>query len=164
MAKRNDGGEDGKGQGPKRGRKKPSRKTDGIRKRIEEELSDLSERIGECGDGINPIEVFVIKAAMMSGMTPQSTVQERVMVERPKKYNVILHNDDFTPMGFVVELLVSVFNMEREAATRLMLDIHQNGKGIAGTYIRSIAEMKTSIVRRCAEEAQYPLHVTMERE
>lgn len=165
MAKRNEENDKDKEQKPKRGRRKSEKKMDDMRIQLIKGLSDLSEKMdAEDGEGLNPIEVFVIKAAMMAGMNPQSTVQERVKVDRPKKYNVILHNDDYTPMGFVVELLVSVFNMDRESATKLMLDIHQTGKGIAGTYIRSIAEMKISIVRRCAEEAQYPLHATMERE
>jgi len=98
------------------------------------------------------------------GPATESAVKERVKVEKPHRYNVIFHNDDETPMGFVVEMLVNVFDMEREAAAKLMMDIHTTGKGIAGTYIKSIAEMKVMMVRRCSEEAHYPLLVTMEAE
>ena len=98
------------------------------------------------------------------GPATESAVKERVKVEKPHLYNVIFHNDDETPMGFVVEMLVNVFDMEREAAAKLMMDIHTSGKGIAGTYIKSIAEMKVMMVRRCSEEAHYPLLVTMEAE
>ena len=98
------------------------------------------------------------------GPSTESAVKERVKVEKPHLYNVIFHNDDETPMGFVVEMLVNVFDMEREAAAKLMMDIHTSGKGIAGTYIKSIAEMKVMMVRRCSEEAHYPLLVTMEAE
>ena len=77
---------------------------------------------------------------------------------------MIFHNDDETPMGFVVGILENIFNMEQESAVKLMMDIHTSGKGIAGVYVKSIAEMKVMLVRHCAEEAHYPLLVTMEQE
>ena len=117
--------------------------------------------MGADGDGNKIAGIIFINAG---GPSTDAAVKERVKIERPRKYNVIFHNDDETPMGFVVEMLVNVFDMEREPAAMLMMDIHTNGKGIAGTYIKSIAEMKVMMVRRCAEEAHYPLLVTMEQE
>ena len=76
---------------------------------------------------------------------------------------MILHNDNVTPMGFVIEILVNVFSMDRTNATRLMLDIHENGSGIAGTYIKSIADSKATIVREVSMKANYPLSVTVEK-
>lgn len=92
----------------------------------------------------------------------ESDVKEEVIVEFPKKYHVILHNDDITPMGFVVEILIEIFGMEAKNAIALMLEIHTKGKGIAGTYIKSIAESKVTLVRDVALKAEYPLTATIE--
>ncbi|MBR4316815.1 MAG: ATP-dependent Clp protease adaptor ClpS [Alphaproteobacteria bacterium] len=92
----------------------------------------------------------------------ESDVKEEVIVEFPKKYHVILHNDDVTPMGFVVEILIEIFGMEAKNAIALMLEIHTKGKGIAGTYIKSIAESKVTLVRDVALKAEYPLTATIE--
>lgn len=96
--------------------------------------------------------------------TQENTVtKEKIITELPSKYNVILHNDDVTPMGFVVEILVNIFTMDRQKAVELMLEIHHKGKGIAGTYIKSIAESKVTIVRDVALKSNYPLSVTIEK-
>lgn len=92
----------------------------------------------------------------------ESEIKEKVILEPPKKYHVILHNDNITPMGFVVEILVEIFNMETKDAIALMLEIHTKGKGIAGTYIKSIAESKVTLVRDVAMKAEYPLTATIE--
>ena len=68
----------------------------------------------------------------------ETTIDEQVITELPAKYNVILKNDNVTPMGFVVEILVNVFSKERQEAIELMLEIHENGSGVAGTYIKSL--------------------------
>lgn len=129
---------------------------------LSEIVSGHGLRIKDSDEDGNKIAGIIFINA--GGPSTESAVQERVKVEKPHLYNVIFHNDDETPMGFVVEMLVNVFDMDREAAAKLMMDIHTSGKGIAGTYIKSIAEMKVMMVRRCAEEAHYPLLVTMEAE
>lgn len=93
----------------------------------------------------------------------ETHVVEKIKTELPSKYNVVFHNDDVTPMGFVVEILVNIFSMERQKAVELMMEIHQNGKGIAGTYIKSIAEAKIILVREVAVKSNYPLNVTLEK-
>ena len=82
----------------------------------------------------------------------------------PSLYKVILNNDDYTPMDFVVEILASFFNMDVEAATRIMLDVHTSGKGICGIFSREIAETKVAQVNNYSRENQHPLLCTMEKE
>lgn len=83
-------------------------------------------------------------------------------LKRPPLYRVVLINDDFTPMEFVVEVLESVFAMERNKATRVMLEVHTKGKGICGTYSYEIAETKVAQVTGIAQQQQHPLLCTME--
>ena len=83
-------------------------------------------------------------------------------LKRPSLYRVILVNDDFTPMEFVVEILESVFGMERNRATRVMLEVHTKGKGICGIFTYEIAETKVAQVMGVAQQQQHPLLCTME--
>ncbi len=88
----------------------------------------------------------------------------RAKTKRPPMYKVILLNDDYTPMEFVVDLLKTVFHKPHAEATRIMLYVHQNGMGIAGVYPYEIAETKVRAVEEMAREAEYPLKCVMERE
>ena len=83
--------------------------------------------------------------------------------KEPPVYQVILLNDDFTPMDFVVEVLERFFSMERTKATKIMLDIHSKGKGLCGVYPHEIAETKVSQVTLLAKKNQHPLLCTMEK-
>ena len=83
-------------------------------------------------------------------------------LKRPPLYRVVLINDDFTPMEFVVEVLESVFAMERNKATRVMLEVHTKGKGICGIFSYEIAETKVAQVTGIAQQQQHPLLCTME--
>ena len=85
-------------------------------------------------------------------------------LKRPPLYKVIIFNDDYTPMDFVVEILASFFKMDVEAATRIMLDVHTSGKGICGIFSREIAETKVAQVNNYSRENQHPLLCTMEKE
>jgi len=80
----------------------------------------------------------------------------------PQMYKVLLHNDDYTSMEFVVAVLQAVFNHSEAAATRIMLHIHHNGVGVAGVYSYEVAETKVRKVLALAKEAEYPLLCTME--
>jgi len=92
-------------------------------------------------------------------------VQEaKPKLKLPSLYKVILNNDDYTPMDFVIEILESFFNMNVEAATRIMLDVHKSGKGICGIFSREIAETKVAQVNNFSRENQHPLLCTMEKE
>lgn len=78
-------------------------------------------------------------------------------LKRPSMYNVVLLNDDYTPMEFVVEILEIFFAMDRESATRVMLAVHTRGKAVCGTFTRDIAETKSAQVNQFARENEHPL-------
>lgn len=91
-------------------------------------------------------------------------VQEaKPKLKRPPLYSVVLLNDDFTPMEFVVHVLEWFFGMDREKAVRIMLQVHTQGKGVCGIYSREIAETKVSQVNDYSRENNHPLLCTMER-
>jgi ATP-dependent Clp protease adaptor protein ClpS len=91
-------------------------------------------------------------------------VQEaKPRLKRPPLYKVILINDDYTPMDFVVHILEIFFSLNRHTATRIMLEVHTRGKGVCGIYTHEIAETKVSQVNSYAREHQHPLLCTMEK-
>ncbi|HIF93991.1 MAG: ATP-dependent Clp protease adaptor ClpS [Myxococcales bacterium] len=90
--------------------------------------------------------------------------KERAKSARPPRFKVILYNDDYTPMEFVVQILEKVFRKGPSAATQIMLQIHRGGMGIAGVYVLEIAETKSTTVQRMAEEKGYPLRCGVEKE
>jgi ATP-dependent Clp protease adaptor protein ClpS len=100
---------------------------------------------------------------------PDRTPDDGIAVEeakpklkRPPLYNVVLLNDDYTPMEFVVHVLEYYFNLDRENAVRVMLQVHTQGKGVCGQFTREIAETKVAQVLDCARENNHPLMCTME--
>lgn len=84
--------------------------------------------------------------------------------KKPSLYKVLLLNDDYTPMEFVVHVLERFFNKGREEATRIMLHVHQKGVGICGVYTYEVAETKVTQVLDFARQHQHPLQCTMEKE
>ncbi|MCE2389875.1 MAG: ATP-dependent Clp protease adaptor ClpS [Proteobacteria bacterium] len=90
--------------------------------------------------------------------------EQRPKTERPPRFKVVLYNDDYTPMEFVVTLLEQVFRKGPAEATQLMLQIHRGGRGIAGVYVLQVAETKASQVHRLAEQRGYPLQAGVEPE
>lgn len=89
-------------------------------------------------------------------------VEERKKTQRPRMWQVILHNDDYTTMEFVVYVLMEIFNKTNTEATQIMLLVHTKGKGICGAYTREIAETKVTQVMDDAKEFGHPLRCTME--
>jgi len=85
-------------------------------------------------------------------------------LKRPPRYKVLLLNDDFTPMEFVVHILEDFFNMSREKATQVMLNVHTKGMGVCGVYSRDVAETKVELVNTYAKESQHPLKCVMEED
>jgi len=83
-------------------------------------------------------------------------------IKKPPMYKVILLNDDYTPMEFVIHILEAFFGMNREKATHIMLNVHTKGKGICGVYTREIAETKVTQVNDYARQNEHPLLCTME--
>jgi len=87
---------------------------------------------------------------------------EKAKVKPPPMYKVMLLNDDYTPMDFVVVVLQTVFAMSREKATQVMLQVHREGMGVCGTYTREVATAKVEQVINIARKHQHPLQCTME--
>ena len=85
-------------------------------------------------------------------------------VREPPMYKVLLHNDDYTTMEFVVEILMLVFNKTPEEAVRIMLNVHQKGVGICGVYTFEVSETKVNTVHSIARENGFPLKCSMEKE
>ena len=88
--------------------------------------------------------------------------EARPELREPPMYKVVLLNDDFTPMEFVVMLLEKLFSMDREKATRVMLHVHTQGRGVCGIYTHEIAETKVAQVNEYSRSNNHPLLCTME--
>jgi ATP-dependent Clp protease adaptor protein ClpS len=93
------------------------------------------------------------------GLTVEET---KPLTKRPPLYQVVLLNDDYTPMEFVVDVLEHIFGMDRTTATRVMLEVHTRGKGICGVFTYEIAETKVAQVTTYARQHQHPLLCTRE--
>lgn len=97
--------------------------------------------------------------------TKTDTIErEEVKLKRPSKWAVVLHNDDVTPMDFVVELLYRIFKINLETATQLMLKIHTEGSGAAGIYPYEIAEQKFTEAQTMVRLSNMQLKITLEEE
>ncbi|MGX9418328.1 ATP-dependent Clp protease adapter ClpS [Vibrio sp. RC27] len=98
-------------------------------------------------------------------VTPGSDLleKERTAIQPPGKYHVILMNDDYTPMDFVIEILEKFFSLTEERATQVMLRVHYEGKAICGTYTAEVAETKVAQVTAYSREHEHPLLCTMEQ-
>ena len=88
--------------------------------------------------------------------------ESRPELKPPRRFKVVLLNDDYTPMEFVVEVLETFFAMDREKATRVMLHVHTRGKGVCGIFSRDVAETKVAQVNDYARHHQHPLLCSME--
>jgi len=83
-------------------------------------------------------------------------------IKIPPMYKVVIHNDDYTPMEFVVQILEKFFFMNREKATQIMLHVHTEGKGVCGLFTRDVAETKVAMVNEFSKAHQHPLLCAME--
>lgn len=86
-----------------------------------------------------------------------AVLESKPKLKRPPMYKVVILNDDYTPMDFVVEILEIFFGMNREKATHVMLSVHVHGKGVCGIYSRDVAETKSAQVNQYSREHQHPL-------
>ena len=89
-------------------------------------------------------------------------IQERTETKEPSLFKVLLHNDDYTSMEFVVSILENIFNKSTTEATRIMLNVHNDGIGVAGVYTREICETKIAVVHDLARKNSFPLLCSME--
>ena len=90
--------------------------------------------------------------------------ETRDEIDEPSMYKVLLHNDDYTTMEFVVEILLLVFNKSPEEALKIMLNVHHKGIGICGIYTFEVSETKVNAVKNLARQDGFPLKCTMEKE
>ena len=97
-------------------------------------------------------------------VTEKTSADSRYEIEEPPMYKVLLLNDDYTTMEFVVEVLMYVFHKSAEDSTRIMLKVHREGAGLAGIYPYEVAETKVDTVHALAKEKGFPLKCTMEKE
>lgn len=89
--------------------------------------------------------------------------EARPEIKLPPMYRVILLNDDYTPMDFVIEILRTFFAMNHDRATQVMLHVHTKGKGVCGVFTFEIAETKVALVNECSRQSEHPLKCTMEK-
>jgi len=98
-----------------------------------------------------------------NGDTGESTtIDSRQKTEKPRRYKVLMLNDNYTTMEFVIFVLESIFQKPNQEAMQIMLNVHEQGRGTAGVYTRSVAETKIDSVHRLAEKEGFPLKCTME--
>jgi len=90
-------------------------------------------------------------------------VDKQNSLDEPPLYKVLLHNDDYTSMEFVVSILEQIFQKNHEEATRIMLNVHEQGVGVAGIYTKEICETKIAVVHDLARRNEFPLRCSMEK-
>ena len=88
--------------------------------------------------------------------------KERVKVKKPRDYKVVMHNDDFTTMEFVVNILMTIFKKDIKTSNKIMMDVHKLGKGIVGIYPYDIATTKVAMALEMAKEEGFPFNITIE--
>ena len=93
---------------------------------------------------------------------PEGDVKNDQEIREPKMYRVILHNDDYSTMDFVIEVLISIFHKPAADATRIMLDVHKKGLGICGVYTYDIAATRVARVHQLAKKREFPLKCSLE--
>ncbi len=98
-----------------------------------------------------------------NGLERGLATKVRPKTKKPSMYRVLLLNDDYTPMEFVVTILITIFNKSPEDATRIMLSVHQTGIGTCGVYTFEVAETKVAQVMDAAKRNQHPLQCTLEK-
>lgn len=99
-----------------------------------------------------------------AGVREKTRTKKAIKTSKPPLFRVLIHNDDFTPMEFVVLVLMQIFHMDETTATTIMLAVHHQGMGVAGVYPKDIAESKAHLVVSLAGEFGHPLLATVEED
>ena len=97
------------------------------------------------------------------GKASEISIVSDVKVQEPSLYRVLMHNDDYTPMDFVIDVLQSVFHHKETHAKKIMLEVHNNGIAVCGVYSYDIAETKLNVVTNLATSQEFPLRCSLER-
>lgn len=97
-------------------------------------------------------------------MSTNTSIQEKtkVKIKEPKKYKVVMYNDDFTPMEFVVYILINIFKKSEEEAVQIMMSVHKGGKAVVGIYSYDIAKTKADTAVGLSREEGYPFRIKVE--
>ncbi|MBK7892086.1 MAG: ATP-dependent Clp protease adapter ClpS [Bdellovibrionales bacterium] len=122
-------------------------------------IRPLAQTSNGPSDGQNGEDLVIDAPARASGIAPEEKQQTRT----PSLYRVLLVNDDFTPMDFVILILQRFFQKPTDEATKIMLEVHQKGAGICGVFSHEVAETKVHIVNTFAKSHRFPLKCTMEK-
>lgn len=101
------------------------------------------------------------KGANMSSLQEETSGRTRISIREPRSYQVIMHNDDYTPMEFVVEILVDIFRKDQEMAIALMMKVHKSGSAAVGNYSYDIAQSKVRTAISRARKEGYPFRMTV---
>ncbi|GMO54254.1 MAG: hypothetical protein Ta2G_13140 [Termitinemataceae bacterium] len=117
----------------------------------------------ECGQPFANQAYLIYNKIMDMETRFDFAVKKKRKLKEPNDYKVVLYNDNFTTMDFVVDVLVDIFNKSTEKAEAIMLDIHKNGRGIAGIYTKDIALTKAKEVILMARQNEFPLKCTIEK-
>jgi ATP-dependent Clp protease adaptor protein ClpS len=128
-------------------------------RRIAQTMPDWEPRVVAAGDDDDGAGTGINDDEGQVGVATKT----RTRTKKPSQYKVLLLNDDYTPMEFVVMVLKRFFRMDLEQATRVMLHVHQKGVGVCGVYPYEVAETKVNQVMDCARENQHPLQCTLEK-
>jgi ATP-dependent Clp protease adaptor protein ClpS len=115
-------------------------------------------------NGNGPFNAHTPKNNPFESPEGETSIQTIPRVETPKMYKVILLNDDYTPMEFVVFVLRRFFGKNEDEATKIMLDVHKKGAGVAGVFTLEVAEMKVMQVNQYSQMNEHPLKSTLEEE
>ena len=102
------------------------------------------------------------KDKKQDGGSGQIILESRTKTKKPSMYKVVMMNDDYTPMDFVIEVLAAFFSMNEEQATQIMLKVHTEGKGVCGVFGKDVAETKAAQVNEYARECEQPLLCSVE--
>lgn len=105
---------------------------------------------------------YVTKGGEGTALDERTHAKEAQKTGQPRQFRVILLNDHYTTMEFVIEVLEQVFHKKRGEAMKIMLAVHRNGRGVAGVYVKAVAEAKIELTHRLAQDNGYPLKCAME--
>ena len=96
------------------------------------------------------------------GNSVATSNKEKIKIKKPKSYKVVMHNDDFTTMEFVIKILMTVFKKDINTSNKIMMDVHKSGRGIVGVYPYDIAATKVAISLGMAKKEGFPFNITIE--
>ena len=111
---------------------------------------------------INLLYLIIVLGGISVATATSTKEKSKIKIKEPKRYKVVMHNDDFTPMDFVVDILMQIFGKGKDEAVTLMMTVHKSQRAVVGTYSYDIAQTKVRTAMFRAKEEGYPFRVTCE--